>query len=326
MTPRNEDSAAGNRLREIEQHFETLEPEVQFTGVCGKTTFIHKIAVGRYCRTVLHVDDEFGDGTPVCREFTCSRADSDSRLFVDIRERRIIGPVLLVPLSKFLGNYGMEIQIIHDFAYTHVRGNICRGQNRFVEEVPHLEPGPNPTSKDLLRDSVIAKGNESCATELNQSRIEETHATQELVPTGPVYNVKETIRTRERKWIDIPVNKFYKEYGFSAEISKSVMRLGRHFDQNEREDPLGFDRIKTTKCVPEAWKLRILRLGLGKIRLLEKQQDQVPMLQEFQTWKFLIVYSCHSWTHWWVSDSVWIVGSRRCSIQLERVDIPQRLF
>ena len=39
----------------------------------------------------------------------------------------------------------------------------------------------------------------------------------------------------ERKESDIPANRFYKEDVFSAEISKLVMRLGRHFDQNERE-------------------------------------------------------------------------------------------
>ena len=42
------------------------------------------------------------------------------------------------------------------------------------------------------------------------------------------------------------------------------MRLGRHFDQDEREGSLGFDRTKTAKCVPGAWKVRILGLGLGQ--------------------------------------------------------------
>ena len=34
---------------------------------------------------------------------------------------------------------------------------ICRGKNRFVEELPHREPGPNPTSKELLLERSIAE-------------------------------------------------------------------------------------------------------------------------------------------------------------------------
>ena len=54
---------------------------------------------------------------------------------------------------------------------------------------------------------------------------------QELVPASPVYH---TIPIGERKWIDIPANKFYKEDALSTEISKLVKRFG-HYDQDERE-------------------------------------------------------------------------------------------
>ena len=45
---------------------------------------------------------------------------------------------------------------------------------------------------------------------------------------------------------------------------------------------MGIDGTSIAKCFPEAWKFRILRLGLVQIHLLEKQQDQVSMLHEFQ--------------------------------------------
>ena len=42
----------------------------------------------------------------------------------------------------------------------------------------HLKgPGHNPTSSELLLERSIAKERELCSTELEQSRIEETHAT-----------------------------------------------------------------------------------------------------------------------------------------------------
>ena len=104
-----------------------------------------------------------------------------------------------------------------------------------MEYLPHLEPRPNATSKQLLRESAVAKRTESSAAEVNQSRFEERHAQQELDPANPVCFVKETIPTGQRKWIDILANKWYQEDVLSTEISKLVMRLGRHYDQDERE-------------------------------------------------------------------------------------------
>ena len=62
---------------------------------------------------------------------------------------------------------------------------------------------------------------------------------------------------------------------------------------------MGFNGIKIAQCVPEAWKLRIVRPGLDQIHFFGKQQDQVPVLFEFQKRKFLIVSSCQSMTRWW---------------------------
>ena len=73
--PRNEEPATGNRFRECEQNFGTLETEVQFTRFCKQAAFIHKVAVGKYYRTGLDVDDGFGVRTPACR-YTGLRADS----------------------------------------------------------------------------------------------------------------------------------------------------------------------------------------------------------------------------------------------------------
>ena len=88
-----------------------------------------------------------------------------------------------------------------------------------------------------------------------------------------------------------------------------------------------FIRIRSdqnAKCVPVAWKLRILGLGLDPIHLLGN--SKIPMLHEFPKWKFLTEYSCHSKTHRWESDSAWIVGSLRYSIQLERIHISHTMF
>ena len=81
MAPRNEEPAAGNSLREVQQNVETLKTEVQFTRVRKEATFIHKVAVGRYYRTGGDVGDGFGDRTSASREYTGPLLDSDSTIF-----------------------------------------------------------------------------------------------------------------------------------------------------------------------------------------------------------------------------------------------------
>ena len=72
-----------------------------------------------------------------------------------------------------------------------------------MDELLHRDIGYKPTSKELLLESSIAKESELCATELEQSRIEETHAQQSKNPANPVYYTEEEIPVGERKWNDI---------------------------------------------------------------------------------------------------------------------------
>ena len=62
-----------------------------------------------------------------------------------------------------------------------------------MDELHLRDPGHNPTSSELLLDRFIAKERELCSTEMDQSRIEETHATQFEIQTNPVYYSKEVV-------------------------------------------------------------------------------------------------------------------------------------
>ena len=44
--PRNAQPAAGHCLREVQQNFETLGTEVQFSMICKEAAFIQEVAVG----------------------------------------------------------------------------------------------------------------------------------------------------------------------------------------------------------------------------------------------------------------------------------------
>ena len=96
---------------------------------------------------------------------------------------------------------------------------ISRGKNRHVDELHLGDPGHNPTSSELLLERSVAKESEPCSAEMEQSRIEETHATQFEIPTNPVYHSKEVILVGERKWNDIScLQVFQRRLSFSRNL------------------------------------------------------------------------------------------------------------
>ena len=128
-----------------------------------------------------------------------------------------------------------------------------------------------PQSSELHSERSIAKEGEPCSTELEQSRIEETHATQFKIPTNPVYYSKEVIPVGERKWNDIPACMSFKGDPLQAEISKLVMRLVRLYDQDERETDgaVHWNSMcpKLRKPFSEVWRAKILGHGLASTHL-----------------------------------------------------------
>ena len=102
---------------------------------------------------------------------------------------------------------------------------ICRGKNRFVNEV-HSE---------LLKKQAIAKVSDPCSVGLEPSSTEETRAGPFRTPPDPVCYTKGITPMSGRKWKSIPVCRAFKGKSLSNATSKLVMRLVRHRDQDERE-------------------------------------------------------------------------------------------
>ena len=142
QTPRDDQRASGNRLRDTLQRFEKLNTETQFARVCGAAAFWELVSVGMRYKTVPDVDDDFGGRTPECREYTHPREHTNSRVYAAIPGNTIIGPVLQVHMIKFLDNYGVEIQIPSTATQDRTCLVImCRGKNRYVENVSLQDPG-----------------------------------------------------------------------------------------------------------------------------------------------------------------------------------------
>ena len=75
------------------------------------------------------------------------RADNASRIYAAIPGRTTIGPVAQVHNTQFLGTRGIEIQIPSTTKPNRTSWVVlCRGKNRFVDELHLRNPGHNPTS------------------------------------------------------------------------------------------------------------------------------------------------------------------------------------
>ena len=235
--PRNEEPAAGHILREVQQNFETLETDVQFTKKkCKEAAFIHEVAVGRFYRTAVDVDDGFGDRTSTCRQYTGLRADSDSSIFAASLRRTRIGPVLQVHNIKCLDICGIDT--IHDVTQRDFMGNHLPRTN---EKSPRGRVTSSRTRTQSHKKGITSRGRELLQKKPNLLLQRKTNpasrklTTQERVPANPVYCVEETSLMGERTWIDILANKWYQEDALSTEISKLVMRWRRRDGQDERE-------------------------------------------------------------------------------------------
>ena len=90
------------------------------------------------CKTRPDEDDGFGQIIPLCREFTLSRVNPQSRAFAAILGGTIIGPVVEVQIVKIRDQHGLEILSPNDKERTS-NVMIFRGKSRFVDEVhiPH---------------------------------------------------------------------------------------------------------------------------------------------------------------------------------------------
>ena len=192
---------------------------------------------------------------------------------------------------QFLGTHGIEIQIpstatpnLSSWVVT------CRGKNCFVDELHLRNPGHNPTSFELLLERSIAKESEFCCTEMEQFRIEETHATLFEIQTNPVCSSKEVILVGERKWNDI--------LAYSSFKGDSLIKM------NEKLTALFIGIRCVTNCKEHFSSLEneSSRTQIGFNTHIHEGSNKMRIQYCMTSKKILIVYSCHSRTHWWEFD------------------------
>ena len=259
-----------------------------FTKVCEDATFSRRASLGMSNKTIPDEDDGFGDRTQSRREYTVPRANSDSRIYATIPGQTFIGLVLQVHVIHYLGINGIEFQI--PSTTTQERTSwvvICRGKNRYVENLHLNDPDHNPTSSDLLLERSATKEREPGSAEMEPSTsIEETHAKQFEIQTTPVYNYsEEVIPIEERKWNDIPAYKHFRVNTFEAEVSKLPMRWDViMIKTKEKQTALFMEILWVQNCGKQFEKPegKNSRTEIGFDTLMKEATNEDPVLRECQ--------------------------------------------
>ena len=190
--------------------------------MCQEAAFIHEVAVGRFYRTALDVDDGLGDRTLGFQNLCC-----------DFFTEQLLEQCFKFILQSVFACMELKFRFIQEnFMGSHLsttkplRGRVTSSRARTQSHqcgitARERESCCRRNRIFYCRDEPIQHRGNSCAegTCSCESRV----LCEENIPMG------------QGKWIDIPANTWHQEDARSTEISKFVMRVGRHFDQDERE-------------------------------------------------------------------------------------------
>ena len=304
QTRRSDDPVFGKSLGESLQNLAALERSIQFTIVCEDAFFLHGVSIRLRA--------------PACREDS-PRAESYSRIYAASPERVIIGPVLQVHIMQVLGSSGIDIQISP--TTTPDRKSwivLCRGKNRFVDELRVRDPGHQLASNDSHLERSVAKEIEFCSIEVEQSYIKETCATQFL----KFWRIRCTIRKK--------LFLLGKGGGWTFLLTNpSKETVFRHYVQDEGETD---GVVHRNSMVP---KLRKAFHKSGGWTLSD--QDWLYHIYHGSK-KIIFWYSLNSHNSLFytraiqgyngghLSDCSWVDGSCHQSMQMKRIHVSQRIF
>ena len=84
QTPRDDQRPLGNRLRDTLQNW----IQKRYSQICGAAVFWELVSVSMRYKTIPDVDDGFGGRTPVRKEYSHPRENTNSRIFFESQEIR----------------------------------------------------------------------------------------------------------------------------------------------------------------------------------------------------------------------------------------------
>ena len=85
--------AQGNLMMRSEAKFRVLERKVHMTQLCEKTLFQFLVTAGNRNQVRPNGEDGWGEITPLCREYVCSRVIPQAKPLGAIPAGTVIGPI-----------------------------------------------------------------------------------------------------------------------------------------------------------------------------------------------------------------------------------------
>ena len=234
---------------------------------------LERVSIGMSYKTLLGVDDGFGDRTPACWDYTLPRADSDSRIYAAIPGQTIIGPVLQVYIIQFLGIKGIEIQIPSTTTKERTSwGVICRRiatWRSYISMIHTTVPQVlNCYWKDLLQKT----------TNLVLQRCRDLASRKLMRRSSKFRRIQWTIQkklflSKKRSGTTFPPAKFSKDTLFKPKIKigpEIGTSLWSTWKRNRRRCSLEIDGSKTAESISGGRRAKILGLRLAPTQIWRK--------------------------------------------------------
>ena len=219
-------------------------------------------------KTIPDEDDGFGQLIPLCREYTLSRVNRQSRAFAAILGGTIIGSVIEVQIVKMLDQYGLDVAVPSPNERERTSYvMISRRKSRFVDEFIFPKPNADHVQNyslnftNLEDENLAWNSRRPASWKLVQPMLENSTSNKEtsadtlsITPSQASLFAQRT----KRSWNVLPANSSHGG-ALPTAVSKKVTRMVRHHDQDERQPDaaLHWDTIRT-----------VLLKALDKIRVL----------------------------------------------------------
>ena len=157
-----------------------MEKEIKFTNVCEAATFARRVSIGMSYKTILDVDNGFGDRTSACREYTAPREDPNLRIYATIPGQTTIGPVLqfayhmvsmtsaelkfrFLPQQRKIGNLGGDMPRVKTATWrsyiSTIQTTIPRSLNCWGRRIGEISCKRKRTSFDKVGAFMEHRGN-----------------------------------------------------------------------------------------------------------------------------------------------------------------------
>ena len=148
--------ASRNRAWDDLQDIILVQEPSWVTGICEIAGFWNLVEKGKYYKTHPCLDDGFGGFTPACRKYSRPRQEVGSTVLGAISEGTVIGPAQLFIVAKIMGAFGIDTGIPSpDRPGQNSWIMLCRGMNRFMDEVLLPKSEHNIASRELITEKAV---------------------------------------------------------------------------------------------------------------------------------------------------------------------------